>query len=237
MCRLSQRGQFGLAGLVALAVGLALLVLVSQVDSLGQPTASAGTVTIAISPASRTVTVDEIFTLDIRIEDGSQPVDTAAAFLDFNPVYLVVVDANGNPVSEITPGSALSTVLQNSVDNSAGHIDYVAGILTGTPPSGSFTLATIPFKAMAQTAGGGTPITFVFSPPTRNTDALYQGISVLGAHVNGNVTISAVPTATPTPTPTHTCTPTPTRTRTPTPSPTPTISWRFVYLPILLKNY
>jgi DNA-binding beta-propeller fold protein YncE/Tol biopolymer transport system component len=57
-----------------------------------------------------------------------------------------------------------------------------------------------------------------------------------------NVTVTTpTPTATSTPTltqtPTPTATPTPTRTRTPTPSLTPTISWRFVYLPLLLKNY
>jgi hypothetical protein len=166
------------------------------------------TVTIAISPSSQTVIVGEIFTLDIRIEASSQIVDTAAAFVDFNPTYLTVVAADGNPVNEVIPGSTLPTVLQNSVDNGAGQIDYVAGMLTGTPPSGSFTVATIRFKAKTQTAGSGTPITFVFSPPARNTDVLYQGTSVLEANVDGNVTIQML-IATPTATPTNTLTPTP----------------------------
>ena len=226
MHRLSQRNKFGFTGLVALVVGLALLVSVSQVDSLSLPTASAGTVTIAISPASRTVTVGEVFTLDITIEAGSQPVDTGAAFIDFDPVYLTVVDASGNPSDQITPGSTLDTVLQNSVDNGTGQIDYVAGVLAGTPPSGTFTLATIRFKATAQTAAGGTPTSFVFSPPARNTDVLYEGNSVLGPHIDGNVVISTPATATPTHTPTPTATPTP----------TPTVTYR-IYLPLILKNY
>ena len=259
MRRLSQFAQFGLTGLLAFVVGLPLLTLVSQVDSLGLTTASAGTVTIAISPASKTVTVDEVFTLDIRIEAGSQPVDTGAAFIDFNPAYLTVVDASSDPSDQITPGSTLDVVLQNSVDNSAGQIDYVAGVLVGTPPSGTFTLATIRFKAKAQTPGGGTPISFIFAPPARNTDALYEGNSVLSSHADGNVVISisvtttpthtATPTSTATPTPTGMPTNTPTRTPTPTPTgpwPTPTLTptgtrtpippWFRIYLPLNLKQ-
>ena len=266
MRRLSQRSKSGVVGLVALVVGLALLVLAAQADSLGPPIVSAETVTIAISPASGTVTVGEVFTLDIQIEASSQPVDTGAAFIDFDPAYLTVVDASGNPSDQIIPGSTLDTILQNSVDNTMGQIDYVAGVLVGTPPSGTFTLATIRFKAEAQTAGSGIPINFVFSPPARNTDALYEGNSVLSSHVDGNVVISmpatatpthtATPTSTPTATrtptntPTHTATPTstPTATRTPTntptntptrtPTPTPTLTpGHEVYLPLVLKNY
>jgi len=201
-----------------------------------------GTVTIAISPSSNIVAVGEVFTLDIKIQAGSQPVDGAAAYIDFNPTYLVVVDASGNPATEIIPGSTLATVMQNNVDNNQGKIDYAAGLLVGATPSGGFTLATIRFKATAETTG--TPLVFVSTPP-RKTNVVYQGNSVLGSLVNGNVTISAsprrflylpllmknytpglqpsiTPTATPTRTPTVIPTPSSTSTATPMVTCTPT---------------
>jgi len=197
-----------------------------------------GTVTIAIDPASKAASVGEVFTLDIKIQAGSQPVDGAAAYIDFNPTYLVVVDASGNPATEIIPGSTLATIMQNNVDNNQGKIDYAAGLLVGATPSGGFTLATIRFKAKAETAG--TPLVFVSTPP-RKTNVVYQGNSVLGSLVNGNVTISASPqrflylplllknytpgsqpSITPTATPTNTPTVIPTPSLTPTATPTAT---------------
>jgi len=82
--------------------------------------------------------------------------------------------------------------LQNAFDNVAGHIDYSAGKLSGTLPTGTFTLATIGFKALAVTSTP-TQLTFVFDQGNnRVTDVITTGsVSVLGTHTGATVTISA----------------------------------------------
>jgi hypothetical protein len=119
---------------------------------------------------------------------GSQPVDSVDAALDFDPAYL---QAQG-----VTPGSSLPTVLANSFDNSNGTITFSAGKqLGGQDVTGTFTLATISLQALAATPSGGTPLTFVFQPPTRNTDAFCcGGTSVFCCATDGTVTVAA-PTA------------------------------------------
>jgi hypothetical protein len=142
-----------------------------------------GSVVLSIDPSSKSVPPGTIFTVDIKIAAGSQVVDAADSYLSFDRNYLRVVDASGNEANSITPGTALPVVLQNSADNSQGRIAYSAGKqLGGVSPSGDFILATIRFKAIAATPGGGTAIAF-----QSGTDAFYQGDSVLGTLVNGAV--------------------------------------------------
>lgn len=172
----------------------------------------AGMVNIAVEPSSKSATVGEIFTLDIRVHAGTQPVDAVDAYLNFSPQVLQVVDSGGNPATAITPGTALR-VLHNSVDNSTGRIDFNAGRGTGDQPaSGSFVLATIRFKALAV---GSSFVAFSLSPP-RTTDAFFGGNSVLGSTADGQVAVTATPGGSPTGTPTATATSTSTATPTPT---------------------
>lgn len=146
-------------------------------------------VSIGLVPSSTVVSIGEIFTLPIQIEAGAQPVDGAEAHIDFDPAYLKVVDADGVEVDRITEiTAALDTVLQNVVDNDQGAIGYAAGVLTDEPPTGTFDLASIRLKAIAETAG--TPLSFAFTH-TRKTEVVFEGRSVLGDHVDGNVVITA----------------------------------------------
>jgi len=167
-----------------------------------------GSVFILIDPPAKAVSVGQIWTVDIVVDAGAQPVEGAQAAINFDPAILQVVDATGNPTAEIIPCAALPDGLQNHVDNAAGHIDYAAGLLSGSAPSGRFCLATIRFRAIAPT--GGTTLTFVFDPP-RTTDVTYDTASVLTSHVDGWVIVAdgtATPTATPGPSATPTATPT-----------------------------
>ncbi len=75
-----------------------------------------------------------------------------------------VVDEAGNPTSSIIAGTAFNNHLVNAVDNVAGHIDYADGQLGGSPLTGSFTLATIRFRAKAESSG--TAVFFASSTET-----------------------------------------------------------------------
>ena len=146
-----------------------------------------GDVTIALSPASHVVGVGQTFVVQISVATGSQPVDAAQAVLTFDPAYLAVVDAGGNPATSITPGSAFNYNLANTANNTTGQIEYVDGQLGGDPIHGTFVLASIRFKALAATTG--TPVRFVLTPP-RQTKLTLAGDNVLDAANDGLYTIS-----------------------------------------------
>lgn len=95
-------------------------------------------------------------------------------YIGFDPTLLQVLDPFGSPASSIDADTtALNTVLLNAVDNASGLIRYDAGRLTGTPPTGTFRVASIRFNALTETSG----CAVAFLP---DTDVFYNGTSVLG---------------------------------------------------------
>ena len=142
-----------------------------------------GGVDIYLEPPSSSTYVGSIFTLDIMADAGVQPINNVELYLNFDPAFLQVVDVSGNPASAIEPDpNALNTVLLNSVDNTNGLIRYDAGRLSGTPPSGTFRIATIRFKALDESS----QTSVRFDP---STDAFYNGASVIGSTQDASVEI------------------------------------------------
>jgi hypothetical protein len=140
---------------------------------------------MVIEPTPKEAGVSQSFTVDIKVTNsGGAEVNSAGAHLNFSTTYLEVLN--------ITPGTALSDEIQNGYDNTAGTIDYVAGVGMGNPAvTGDFLLATVEFHAKAATLAEGTPLTFVFTPATRETCVYVGAGNVLDPSevVNGSVTI------------------------------------------------
>ncbi len=184
--------------------------------------ASSQAVTLTLNPLSPSVAKDQVFAVDIQVVAGSQQVDGVGIHLFFSQTYLQSVDGSGNPRFTIEPGTAFSYTLANSIDTTADLADVyfaaASNYLPGSPrPSGTFTLATIRFKALWGTGGASTPLNF------GAIEVTLGGEFVPSEVVNGSVTISGeTPPATPTPTLTPTLAPTDTPTVTPTPTETNT---------------
>ena len=156
-------------------------VLGTVTDGVVTVAAASPTGNMSIVPASYTAMVNDTFTVDIQLS-SADPVRGASACIDFDKTKL--------EVQGVTPGATLDTVLQNEYDNVAGTIDYSAGKLTGTLPTGTFTLATIEFKALAETTTP-TPLAFVFEAG-RVTDVITTGsVSVLGTVTDGEISITS----------------------------------------------
>lgn len=131
--------------------------------------ATTNTITIRVDPAQYTTNVGVIFEVALQVQAGTNSLDVVDALLTYDHTLLRVVDADGVDSNTITPGNILSAVLQNTVNNATGQITFSAGRPVGSAPaSGTFTLATIRFKAVAPTSS--TNIDF-----TANTRAYYQG--------------------------------------------------------------
>jgi hypothetical protein len=160
---------------LGVSLGLILACVMFGASAVASPA-----VNMSIVPATYTAVVNETFTVDIELS-GPDPVRGASAFIDFDNTYL--------EVQSITAGTTLDTVLTNAFNNTAGTIDYSAGKLSGTLPTGMFTLATIEFKALAETSST-TSLTFVYEEPNRVTDVITTGsVSVLGTVTGGEITI------------------------------------------------
>ena len=147
--------------------------------------AAAG-VTAKLVPASVVVPAGAAVPIDIMLEAGAQPVDGSAIYLDFNPEALQIVDANGVPVDAITPGETLPDILQNAVDNTLGHINFSAGVLSGDVPSGKITVGRFYVSQRMSPYGGFTAISFSNEIP-RRTMVAYAGEPVLATTENGQV--------------------------------------------------
>jgi hypothetical protein len=118
------------------------------------------------------------FTVDIMVTAGASSVDAAEAHINFDPLYLTVVDESGDAAHAISPGTALNVILQNVVNNSTGTIDFAAGALGVDKPSGTFIPATVHFRAERLTPLF-TPLVFSVVPP-RRTNVVAGGTSILG---------------------------------------------------------
>ncbi len=132
---------------------------------------SGSPVRLSLVPTVTYASTGDILRIDLVTDSGSEPVDAVAAYLDFDPHFLAPVDAQGHPATEVQTGTALPTVLRNSVDAARGRIDLVVGSVGSTPPQGSFVVARLYFKMLKPGNGW---IRFSFSS-RRNTAAASQG--------------------------------------------------------------
>ena len=158
---------------------VALCLVVSAVPSLAQSVV----VDIAVVPASKTVQVNDTFTLEIWVYPNGQQVDSVDADMTFHPAYLEVVDIIGDP-------SGLEFENYSNWNNTNGTLTHSRGAsFTQTPPSTTFRLCSIEFRAKAATRDS-TTLAF-----TVDTDATEPSIgqSVLRNTTDGTVVITPVP--------------------------------------------
>jgi len=148
-----------------------------------------GTVGLEVVPNMTTVGFTEDFDLEIWTNAASnQSIDGVGAFLNFSPTYMLV--------NSITPGAALDTVLGADFNNTLGTIDYNAGKLTGTKPTGDFVVCTI--NCTSKSVAGVSTIEFVIDGVLRETDVTLNGSSIInwGMVVNGTLTVIGRPVLT-----------------------------------------
>jgi len=147
------------------------------------PTSTPGGVRLYLQPSTTTVYNGGIFLMEIKADAYSYPVDAVQLYLNFNPAILQVVDVAGDPSTEIEGDyNKLDVPLMNVVDNTVGTIRFDSGNLGGPPPTGTFTIARIRFRALALATAS--PVSFV-DP----TDIFSVGVSVLSSTAGAQVRV------------------------------------------------
>ncbi|MDE3094392.1 MAG: hypothetical protein KGK07_00140 [Chloroflexota bacterium] len=176
--------------------------------------------TLSMSPPTASLTVGQIVsvTLDLSAATAVHAVNLQVLY---NPAIVQVVDADAStPGTQVLPGpfpGAGGTVTANSAYGGAIQFSYL--LPASVEVSGSGTLATVQFRAIANGSAGlawdapqlldasSTPTT----PQATAANVVVGGVAALA-------TGTAVPTDTPTPLATSTATATPSPAGTPTPS-------------------
>jgi hypothetical protein len=148
-------------------------------QSLALTATALDTASIAIDPALTTVQEGDVFELDIRIDAG----EVGVAVTD---VYVDLQADNLQPI-EIVGGGSLE-IIATRIDDSGGTVDIAAGTF-GTPVTGSFVLATVRFRAKANTQGATTPVTFSLTPPRETVVKDDQDHNLLQTATSGAVRI------------------------------------------------
>lgn len=159
---MSTATKIGLLSLLLVLVVAGYVGVGSASDAMAAPSRQAETA-VSIQPATQSLKVGDTTTVEVRIDnvDNLFGVDLR---LGFDPSVVTVVDSNPLvPGEQIEPGPFLDIsegkgfVVDNSADNTAGTITYIATLLSPTSPvAGSGALIRITFEGVAE---GSSPIT------------------------------------------------------------------------------
>lgn len=173
---------------------------------------------LRLNPTSGTIRANQNFSVDINLDTGGDAIDGIDIFyLRFNPSILQVVDADTAASGvQISPGTTLPLTLANSVNNTAGTIQFSQTTSGGTTFNGTGRVATVTFRAIANgssspafdftlnattdtnVSSGGTDRLSIVQGGTYTADITAPTVSITapatGATVSGNVAVTATAT-------------------------------------------
>ncbi len=133
-------------------------------------------VDLSLLPAQQSVNAGDNFNVTIQAQTGD-PITSVAAYVDYDSNYLQVIS--------VTNGTTLTESISES-HSVAGQINYSAAKAAGA--SGTFTVATITFRALATVTN--TPVAF-HSDGSRATDVRIGATSMLRSLSGAKVTVGA----------------------------------------------
>ena len=199
-----------LFSLAAIFVGTYYVVKMRQ----GPNKSSAGSgVTLYFDPQNPTLGLNSNFTLNLKVNPGSEKVSAAELYLTFDKDKLQITSIES--VTAFSAGVAPKTFLKDPVtDNSLGKASVIVGVLPEAPV-GSISDVVI-IKGKTKNVPGNTLISITHDSKAAAINKI-PNVNVIETYGQASLNITA-PTNTPTPTPTPTVTPT----GTPTPTPTGT---------------
>lgn len=176
--------------LVALVFVIAVVSLLWTTTLRAQATP---TVDVNLLVAQGPVANNDTFTVLLSLEPTHiVEVDALQLYLDFDPTVLQIVPASAT--NDVEPGAPFAAgrfkdVLQNSIDNTAGQIDFAGGAgVNGAGTVGPFVAGAVTFRAIAPATN--TTISFGTVIP-RETKAVSGFDNVTGALNDLSFTVAA----------------------------------------------
>ena len=133
--------------------------------------------------------VGDIVVLQVPLDADGVTFDVAGFKINFDPTHLRVVDAAGDPASQIESGDLPGQEVVNIASNTQGTIEFAQAIIGGHT-GGAFTVATIRLKVIGRLPAGGTQVMFVNG--LGNTGVYLAGEQLL-CEFPGPATITSMP--------------------------------------------
>ena len=143
---------------------------------------------ILITPASSTINIGQSFTVNVRVDMQSGSCNAAEVHLNFDPAFLRITNitrpSSGTFTSETIPlpASPYSTA------NSAGHLEYAAGIPSGST-SADFDILAITFSTPVSSPQTGTTSLSLQNTPGHRTRTALNGTPLTGTLTGASATI------------------------------------------------
>jgi hypothetical protein len=117
--------------------------------------------TMAFSPTTASLAqVGDAVVLRVPLDADGVTFDTVGFLINFDQTLLRVVDAAGDPASQVEPGNLPGMNVVNTASNVEGAVEF-AQVIIGGQTGGTFTVATVRFKVIAELPAGGTQVVFV----------------------------------------------------------------------------
>src|SRR3989344_1831326 len=146
---------------------------------------------LALSPQTALLAAGDIFSVAITLDTKGNAVDGVDIFyLNYNPALLEAQDDDSAVAgTQIGEGSLMSNTLLNSIDTASGKISFSQVADASVSYTGSSTLATVRFKALA---AGTANVTFDFtSGSTADANVASDGADILTAVTDGSYAITS----------------------------------------------
>jgi hypothetical protein len=141
------------------ALGMVLLLLLAWPISASRLEDDCAT--MAFSPTTvLDAQVGDIVILEVPLNANGVTFNAVGFKINFDQTFLQVVDAAGQPASQVEPGDLPGFSVVNIASNAEGTIEFAQAIVGGQT-GGTFTVATIRFKVIAALPVGGTQVAFV----------------------------------------------------------------------------
>lgn len=155
---------------------------------LFQVASFAQTADILITPASSTITIGQSFTVNVRVDMQSSSCNAAEVHLNFNTAYLQITNITRPSSATFSSETISLPAAPYTTANSTGHLEYAAGIVSGST-SADFDILAITFSTpLSSPQAGTTSITLQNSPGHRTRTAL-NGIPLSGTLTDGTADI------------------------------------------------
>jgi hypothetical protein len=119
-----------------------------------------GCATMGLSPTTASAPPGGVVVLQIPLDADGVTFDVVGFLIHFDPTHLRVVDAAGDPASQVEQGDLPGTNVVNTASNTQGTIEFAQAIFGGHT-GGTFTVATICLQVIGQLPVGGTQVRFV----------------------------------------------------------------------------
>ena len=143
---------------------------------------------ILITPASSTINIGQSFTVNVRVDMQSGSCNAAEVHLNFDPAFLRITNITRPSSATFSSESISLPAAPYTTVNAAGHLEYAAGIPSGSTAA-DFDILAITFSTPVSSPQAGTTSLGLQNTPGHRTRTAFNGTPLGGTLTGASATI------------------------------------------------